>query len=87
MADSVKHSPTPWRIVNNTLIGADGQTVPFTPENCAYLMQAVNAHDDLVAALKAFVTTSEATISFNAKDRDNEYNIARAKSVLAQAGV
>lgn len=55
------HTPLPWAIGGraNLIEGADGSYVinsdGFTPEDAAFIVRAVNAHDDLLEACKAFV--------------------------------
>jgi len=52
------HTPTPWRIRdcgNTEIIGANGRTVETLPGasyNAAHIVRCVNAHDELVAALR-----------------------------------
>jgi hypothetical protein len=49
------HTPTPWRIgIAGRVLGGDGlSVVSFNRKaNAAFIVRAVNAHDDLVAALR-----------------------------------
>lgn len=55
---SDKHTPTPWMLDKGSLeiIGAHGETVVYglnsTPADSEFILRAVNAHEELLAALK-----------------------------------
>jgi len=73
-----KHTPTPWTVQQSDHVGGllikpvPGQVVAQCDEgsemeaNAAFIVRAVNAHDDLVAALKNcapyYAVMGEATI-------------------------
>ena len=59
---SVKHTPTPWRIEGGSILG---QGVPpsnwvlglttITKQDAAYIVRAVNVHEILLKALKEII--------------------------------
>lgn len=66
--NSTQHTPTPWEIHNrpngSLWITNNGRTVydseapdvwPLSPANAAFIIRAVNAHDELVAALSGLL--------------------------------
>ncbi len=56
---SAAHTPTPWKVVEqNQVIHAEGDNCHlmvadcFTRGNAAHIVKCVNAHDELVAAVR-----------------------------------
>ena len=83
-----KHTPTPWRIElryggNSTgdsmVIGANDyfvcDNVSYYPDDQAFIVRAVNAHDALVEALRKIANLSES---------DCEKYVAKADSIACE---
>jgi hypothetical protein len=51
---TAKHAPTPWEIAADGTFKASNRryVIVWEPANAEFLVRAVNAHDDLVTALK-----------------------------------
>lgn len=83
------HTPTPWHHTGKaTLRGADGDYIATLENNgrragnAAFIVRAVNAHDELVAALKEAI----GELNDYAEDRGGEiYNNPRFNAILLKA--
>jgi hypothetical protein len=79
---SNEHTPTPWKVDGASVRGASGEWLFdewFVPANAEFIVRAVNAHDDLVAALKE----ARAGIWSGC---DTVRSIAKIDAALAKAG-
>ncbi len=65
----LRHSPTPWTFKSDKIRAADGKLVAQiwtrpAPKDQAFLLTAVNAHDDLVQVLR--------DVEWNGQEEDGE---------------
>jgi hypothetical protein len=91
-----KHTPTPWKHVHydetfftiETMDGNVQTAEAYSEEDAAFIVQACNAHDDLVAALQKVIAclrgTAEIGRRATANMTEQAYNAALA--ALAKAG-
>jgi hypothetical protein len=83
------HTPTPWFAQGKLIVGAtpdDGQIgAAYDLEDAAHIVLCVNAHDDLVAALRAMLIVYEHG-ECEAMHPDVAENMARAALAEAQGG-
>lgn len=99
----MSHTRTPWRSHNTTIFGptTDGASQKFigttdspfvrpteAPANAAFIVKAVNAHDDLVKALAQIAARATAHPDDMDEDRKRQlYHITQlAQSALEKAG-
>lgn len=85
------HSPTPWTSGSSAIFAGkkcigvtdcDSSTPNVERANAAFIVRAVNAHDDLVAALKAAKSELEA---YEQAATGETYNSTQINAALAKA--
>jgi hypothetical protein len=94
-----QHTLTPWRQDGNTVRGIDAKGIDFLmaePErkdDAAFILRAVNNHEELVRALKAVLFELESTTEWQIKNKrisevmipQRLHDIERAKQAIAKA--
>lgn len=81
---SPTHTPTPWVFNGESIIDAKGNSA-MTKANAAFIVRAVNAHEELLVAIKTLTAITYDTVNYDQNDADTVKAVEMAENAIARA--